>query len=290
MKDFKNKVAVITGAGSGFGREFARIAADRGMRLVLADVQADALKLVVDELRTRGAHVIGEQVDVSKAEQVEHLANRTYSEFGASHLLFNNAGVASGGLIWESSLKDWEWVMGVNVMGVVHGIHFFIPRMITQGDQCHVVNTASVAGLLSAQTMGVYNVSKHSVVTLSETLFHDLRVSESKIGVSVLCPAFVPTGISESHRNRPSDLANDAPLTDSQRAAQQASSKAVSSGKITAQSVAETTFSAVEANQFYIVTHAKIMQSVHLRLDDVRHLRNPSDPFAYKPDAAYPVK
>ena len=229
MKDFAGKVAVITGAGSGFGREFARIGASLGMRLVLADVQADALAAVVDELRERGVEVIGERVDVSKGDQVERLAQRTKEAFGKVHLLFNNAGVAAGGLVWESTEKDWQWTLGVNLWGVIHGVRCFVPMMLEQGDECHVVNTASVAGLLSTQLMGVYNVSKHGVVTLTETLYHDLRLANANIGVTLLCPAFVPTGIHASERNRPPELASDSEPTPSMVASQKATEKATSS-------------------------------------------------------------
>ncbi|HQU02253.1 MAG TPA: SDR family NAD(P)-dependent oxidoreductase [Acetobacteraceae bacterium] len=159
MLDFAGKVAVITGAGSGFGREFARIAADLGMKLALADIQADALSAVMDDMRGKGVAVIGSKIDVSRAEDMDRFAAETFEAFGAAHLLFNNAGVASGGLIWENTVADWQWVMGVNVWGVIHGVRCFVPHMLAQGDECHVVNTASVAGLLSAQMMGVYNVS-----------------------------------------------------------------------------------------------------------------------------------
>ena len=290
MIEFKGKVAVITGAGSGFGREFARIGARLGMKLVLADVQAGTLAAVVDELRGQGAEVVGEQVDVSKAEQVDRLAARTVQAFGKVHLLFNNAGVADGGLIWESTVKDWEWVLGVNLWGVIHGIRAFVPLMLAQGDDCHIVNTASVAGLLSTQTMGVYNVSKHGVVTLSETLFHDLRVIGSSIGVTVLCPAFVPTGINQSHRNRPAELDNRTPLTASQLAAQQASDKAVTSGRVSAADVGEMTFEAIRERRFYLLTHPKILKSVELRMQDIVLLRNPSDPFTFKQDVAFKAR
>ena len=170
MKDFAGKVAVVTGAGSGFGREFARIGARLGMKLALADIRPGALAATADELRAQGAQLIAETVDVSRGADVERLAQRTLDAFGAVQLLFNNAGVAAGGLVWEHSVKDWEWVLGVNLWGAIHGVRTFVPIMLAQGDDCHVVNTASVAGLLSPQLMGVYNVSKHGVVTLTETL------------------------------------------------------------------------------------------------------------------------
>ena len=286
MKDFSGKVAVITGAGSGFGREFARRGAALGMKLALADVQADALAATVSELQGQGAQVFGEVVDVSKAEDMERLAARTLEAFGGVHLVFNNAGVAVGGLAWESSVRDWEWVLGVNVWGVIHGVRVFTPIMLAQGGQGHIVNTASVAGLVNPQMMAVYNVSKHAVVSLSETLHHDLKLVGSAVGVSVLCPAFVPTGINASDRNRPADLANDAPPTASQAALKAQLDKAVTSGKITAPQVAAMTFDAISEDRFYVITHDRMMPSIELRLQDVVQRRNPTDPFSYKPDVA----
>jgi NAD(P)-dependent dehydrogenase (short-subunit alcohol dehydrogenase family) len=287
MKDLAGKVAVVTGAGSGFGREFARIAGRERMKVVLADVQDDALDAAVAEMRKGGAEVLAVHADVAKAEEVEQLAGRATAEFGAVHLLFNNAGVAGGGgYVWETSLKDWEWLLGVNLMGVVNGIRSFIPRMLRQDCECHVVNTASAAGLVSAPLMSVYNVSKHAVVTLSETLFHDLRLASAQVGVSVLCPAFVPTNIRTSERNRPPDLTNDAPPTVSQAIARERSEKAVASGRLTAADVARMTFDAVRENRFYVITHAKMLASVELRLQDLLACRNPSDPYTFKPEAA----
>jgi len=286
MKAFAGKVAVITGAASGFGREFARIGAQLGMKLALADIQADALAATVDELRAQGAQVFGEAVDVSRVADVERLAQRTLEAYGAVHLVFNNAGVAAGGLVWEQTVKDWEWVLGVNLWGVIHGVRTFVPIMLAQGDECHVVNTASVAGLLSPQLMGVYNVSKHGVVTLTETLYQDLRVTGARIGVSLLCPAFVPTGIAQSHRNRPPSMRDEAAPTASMIAAQKASEKAVSSGRISAGEVAQMTFDAIRENRFYVITHPKILASVELRLQDVIAQRNPSDPFSLEPGVA----
>ncbi|MCM5569240.1 SDR family oxidoreductase [Burkholderiaceae bacterium FT117] len=286
MKDFAGKVAVITGAGSGFGREFARIGASLGMKLVLADIQPDALAATADELRARGVELIAERVDVSKAEDVERLALRTKEAFGKVHLLFNNAGVAAGGLVWENSARDWEWVLGVNLWGVIHGVRCFVPMMLEQGDECHVVNTASVAGLLSTQLMGVYNVSKHGVVTLTETLYHDLRLKGANIGVTLLCPAYVPTNINRSERNRPGGAEAEGEPTESMKAAQAAMDKAVTSGRVSAEDVAKMTFDAIRENRFYVVTHPKILSSVELRLQDIVAQRNPSDPFTFKKDVA----
>jgi NAD(P)-dependent dehydrogenase (short-subunit alcohol dehydrogenase family) len=288
MRDFQDKTAIITGAGSGFGREFARIAAGLGMNLVLADIQQDALDAITEELRAQGAQTLALRTDVSKAADMEALATATFETYGAAHLLFNNAGVGAGGFLWENTVADWEWVLGVNVWSIIHGIRLFVPKMLAQGDECHIVNTASVAGLLSAQTMGVYNVSKHAVVTLSETLYQDFRVANAKIGVTVLCPAFVSTGIAHSERNRPADLPAG-PLTPSQKIAAAATEKAVSSGRITAADVAAKTFDCIRENKFYCITHPKILGSVELRLQDIVAQRNPSDPFSFKPTAAPPV-
>ncbi len=288
LDDLKGRVAVITGAASGFGREFARLGAQRGMRLVLADLQHEGLDALADELRDARAEVITECVDVSRADDVHRLADRAFGDFGRVHLLFNNAGVAAGGLVWESTLRDWQWVLGVNLWGVIHGIHAFVPRMLAGGEPGHVVNTASVAGLLSPPLMGVYNVSKHGVVAVSETLYHDLRSVRAPVGVSVLCPAFVPTGIHQSERNRPPALRNDSAPTASMRSAQAATDKAVTSGRIGPAEVARLTFEAIAEDRFYVVTHPRIMASVRLRCDDVATLGNPRDPYSFKPDAAGP--
>jgi NADP-dependent 3-hydroxy acid dehydrogenase YdfG len=286
MKSLDDKVAVITGAGSGLGREFARLAAQSRMKLVLADVRHDALQDTVRELQQLGAQVIAEVVDVASSRQVARLADRAFGEFGAVHLLMNNAGVACGGYLWENSDKDWQWVLGVNLMGVVHGVQHFVPRMLdanAHGEPGHIVNTASMAGWLTAPLMGVYNVSKHAVVALSETLHHDLRLAQSTIGVTVLNPAFVPTGIAHSHRVRPADLANaDAP-TRSQQIAQANSEKAVSGGRIGAADVAGMTFEAVRANRFYVFTHPQIMPTVEARFDAVLKGEPPADPYATRP-------
>lgn len=285
MDYLENKVAVISGAGGGFGREFARFAARQGMRLALTDVQHDALAAIVDELRQSGVTVLDEVVDVADSRQVQRLADRVYAEFGNVHLLMNNAGVGCGGYLWENSERDWQWVMGVNLMGVVHGLRHFLPRMLTaegQGEPGHIVNTASMAGWLAPPLMGVYNVSKHAVVALTETLYHDLRLAQSSIGVSLLCPAFVPTGIAQSHRNRPAELADDRD-SPSKRQAQVGLEKAVAGGRISAAEVAAMTFDAVRANRFYIFTHPQIMPGVEARFAAALAGEAPSDPLATRP-------
>jgi NAD(P)-dependent dehydrogenase (short-subunit alcohol dehydrogenase family) len=295
ITDFKGKTAVLTGAGSGFGLECARLGAKLGMNLVLADVQQDALDKAAAEMQAMGAPVLAMKVDVSKAEQVEALGAATLARFGAPHFVFNNAGVGAGGLVWENTAKDWDWVLGVNIMGVAHGVRVFTPMMLDAAAKDpawsgHIVNTASMAGLLNAPNMGIYNVSKHAVVALSETLYQDLALVTDQISASVLCPFFVPTGISQSHRNRPD--ADEAPAqpTRSQLIGQAMSDKAVGSGKVTAAEVGQKVFDAIAANQFYIYSHPKAIGSVQTRLEDVLMARNPTDPFAHKPELGVELK
>jgi NAD(P)-dependent dehydrogenase (short-subunit alcohol dehydrogenase family) len=301
VKKFLGRVAVITGAGSGFGREFAREGASLGMKLVLADIQDAPLQETVKMLRAEFADVsvVSAQCDVSHASDMDALAKLAMDSFGGVNLVFNNAGVGSGGLIWENTVKDWEWVLGVNVWGVIHGVRTFMPLMLEAAKrdadfEGYIVNTASMAGLLSPPLMGAYNVSKHAVVALSETLFQDLIVAQKsdanpdiaqKINCSVLCPAFVPTGISKSHRARPGALQNSEAPTESMMLAQSLTHKAVSSGKLSATDVSNITFNAIRENRFYIITHPKIMATVQMRLDDIANLTNPRDPFALKADA-----
>jgi NAD(P)-dependent dehydrogenase (short-subunit alcohol dehydrogenase family) len=288
MKTFRDKVVVITGGASGLGREFANVAAREGMKLVLADVQRDALDRAVEELKAQGASVIAALCDVRKGEQVQALADAAVAEFGGVHLLFNNAGVGSGGLIWENTEADWEWVMGVNVWGVIHGVRIFTRLMLAAAAkdpsfEGHIVNTASMAGLLNAPAMGVYNVSKHAVVSLSETLYQDLQLVGAPIGASVLCPYFVPTGISQSHRNRPDDVRMTAGPTASQLAAQFMTDKAVSSGNVSAEEVAGITFKAIADGQFYIYSHPDALAGVRVNLESVVAGTNPPDPYAATP-------
>ena len=288
MKGFAGRIAVVTGGGSGFGLEVARLAAREGMRVVLADVQHDALQAAADELLRGGAQVLTQQLDVSRADEVEALAVATQQHFGAPHFVFNNAGVGSGGLVWESSLQDWTWVLGVNLMGVVHGVRSFTPMMLQAARdnpryEGHIVNTASMAGLVNPPNMGVYNVSKHAVVALTETLYQDLRLVTEQVTASVLCPYFVPTGITRSERNRPADLPAAA-LTKSQLIGRAMGDKAVGSGKVSAAMVAQYVFDALREQRFYIYSHPQALQAVQQRLEDVVQARNPSDPFAQRPE------
>jgi len=255
MKRFEGRTAVITGAGSGFGLEVARIGARKGMNLVLADVQQDALDRAAEELRAAGANVLAQRLDVSKGAEIEALGAAVAARFGAPNFVFNNAGIGAGGLIWESTLKDWEWVLGVNVMGVVHGVRVFTPMMLEAarrdpGYEGHITNTASMAGMVNMPNMGVYNVSKHAVVSLTETLYQDLRLVTDQISASVLCPFFVPTGILASDRNRPAELRDAGGLSKSQLIGKAMTEKAVGSGKVTAAQVAGFVFDAIENDRF----------------------------------------
>lgn len=288
ISDFQGKTAVLTGAGSGFGLECARIGARHGMNLVLVDVQADALEAAAQEMRAAGAQVLAQRVDVADAAQMEALAAAVRERFGAPHLVFNNAGVGAGGLVWENSVADWQWVLGVNLWGVIHGVRLFTPMMLEAAAadpnwRGHIVNTASMAGLLTAPNMGIYNASKHAVVALTETLYQDLRLVSDQVSASVLCPYFVPTGITQSERNRPAALAPAAP-TKSQLIGQAMSEKAVSSGKVTAAEVAQAVFDAVAADRFYIYSHPQALGNVRDRMQAIVEQHNPPDPFAARPD------
>ena len=288
IQDFVGKTAVLTGAGSGFGLECARIGAARGMHLVLVDVQQDALDAAQAEMEAAGAQVLARKVDVSNAAQMEQLAADVKARFGAPHFVFNNAGVGAGGLVWENSVADWDWVLGVDLMGVVHGVRLFTPMMLEAAAKDpsyrgHITNTASMAGLLTAPNMGIYNAAKAAVVSLTETLYHDLNLVTDQIGASLLCPYFVPTGITSSERNR-QDAPQAAQLTKSQLIGQAMSNKAVSSGKITAGEIAHRVFDAISANQFYVFSHPKALGNVQSRMENIVSVTNPADPFLARPE------
>jgi NAD(P)-dependent dehydrogenase (short-subunit alcohol dehydrogenase family) len=277
MKDFKDKVAVITGAASGIGRGIAERCAQEGMHIVLADIEEQALSQTEQVLKAGGASVMALRTDVSKAGDIELLAQKTLNAFGAVHLLFNNAGVNAGGVVWECTLADWQWVIGVNLWGVIHGIRVFIPIMLTQDTECHIVNTASIAGLISGAGLGPYKVTKHGVVSLSETLYCELARVGAKIKVSVLCPAWVNTRIMESERNRPAELRNEPgseQMTSERQAVAQEMMQAVQTG-LSTQQVAEMVFEAIRNEKFYILTHPDWKPLIQLRMENILQERSP---------------
>jgi NAD(P)-dependent dehydrogenase (short-subunit alcohol dehydrogenase family) len=271
MKEFKGKVAVVTGAASGIGREIAYYCAKEDMKIVLADVEEEALASVEKDMVTDGVNALAMRVDVSKPDEVENLAKKSYDHFGATHLLFNNAGVGAHGLIWEATLSDWQWILGVNLWGVIHGIRFFVPRMIEQDTEGYIVNTASVAGLLTPPLQGAYNVSKHGVVALSETLNHELTMRQTKLKVSVLCPGFVNTEVLYCDRNRPEDLKND-PAEIKAHPEYDAYIKnyvqQIKTG-LNPNRVAELVFNAIRDEKFYIHTHDELKKFMQGRMEDI---------------------
>jgi NAD(P)-dependent dehydrogenase (short-subunit alcohol dehydrogenase family) len=292
MGYFTGRTAIITGAASGFGLEASRIAAREGMNVVMADVMPEPLAKATAEIEGLSAKVLPFQLDVSNPERVQALADATVQRFGVPHFVFNNAGISVGGLIWEHTMKDWDWTVGVNLMGVAHGLRIFTPLMLEAakkdpGYQGHIVNTASMAGLVTMPNQGAYNVTKHAVVAMSETLYQDLALVTEQVHAHVLCPYFVPTGIIHSDRARPSEMRDgDEHLTPSQKVAKILGEKAVASGKVSAAQVAQYVFDAMQANRFYIFSHPneRALAPVAVRGDDIVKMRNPTDPFAHRPE------
>lgn len=275
MQEFEGKVAVITGGASGIGRGLAEVFAREGMKVVLADIEQEALDAAVKEMTREEHQAIGVVTDVSKPGALDELAKRAYDEFGAVHVLCNNAGVAGGGIgpLWEASLKDWQWVMGVNLWGVIHGVHSFLPRMVASGEEGHVVNTASIMGLTPG--MGIYGVTKHAVVSLSESLHMQLRQANAKVGVSVLCPGHVPTRITSSVRNRPDDLWEGEARPSAQELAERDKMWA-ERGLQTLQpvEVGEKVLQAMKDGMFYILPHESDV-GVHRRFEAILSRRGP---------------
>jgi NAD(P)-dependent dehydrogenase (short-subunit alcohol dehydrogenase family) len=291
MGYFTGRTAVITGAASGFGLEASRIAAREGMNVVMADVMPDTLANAAAEVQSLGAEVLPVPVDVSSADRVQALADATVQRFGTPHFVFNNAGISVGGLIWEHTLKDWNWIIGVNLMGVAHGVRAFTPLMLEAARKDpsyrgHIVNTASMAGLVNMPNQGAYNVTKHAVVSLSETLYQDLALVTDQVHAHVLCPYFVPTGIAHSERARPGEMRDGTEMTTSQKVAQVLGVKAVASGKVSAAEVAQFVFDAMQANRFYVFSHPneRALGPVAVRAEDIVQMRNPTDPFAHRPE------
>jgi NAD(P)-dependent dehydrogenase (short-subunit alcohol dehydrogenase family) len=278
MHEFNEKVAVVTGAASGIGAALARRFASEGMKLVLADIDTEGLEGVADALRSGGTQVLTVSCDVSDAAAVEALADATVAEFGQIDLVCNNAGVGSGGLMEGLTVKDWQWTLGVNLWGVINGMITFLPRLIAQGSG-HIVNTASAAGLISAPFMGPYAVSKFGVVAMSEATYHELAMSGSDVGISVLCPAWVSTRIHESDRSRPDHLRNELSGTPDEQAAGIAEvMRAVIEAGMDADDVAAQVVDAVRADRFYILTHPDVKELVRRRTEAI--LNDEPPPFA----------
>jgi NAD(P)-dependent dehydrogenase (short-subunit alcohol dehydrogenase family) len=281
MKQFRDRVAVITGGASGIGFATAERLAAEGMKIVVADIESGALEAAVKKLESAGAAVLGVRTDVSKADEVERLAQKTLERFGGVHVVFNNAGVAITGEAWENSVADWEWVIGVNLWGVIHGIRTFVPILLRQNEPAHVVSTASMAGLTSNPGMAVYNVTKHAVVTLSETLHHDLALRGSPVKASVLCPGFIDTRIMDSARNRPSDSRRDPPTPEASAlgaSIELALREGVGQGFPPSQ-VAQQVFEAIRDERFYVfAAQDEIFAAVRQRLDEIGARKNPVTP------------
>jgi NAD(P)-dependent dehydrogenase (short-subunit alcohol dehydrogenase family) len=281
MKEFKGKVAVITGAASGIGFGLAERCAKEGMKVILAGINEDTLKKAEKDIKKTGATTLVVKTDVSRASDVEALAKKTLDTFGAVHLLFNNAGVSAGFSVWESTLADWQWTLGVNLWGVIHGVHFFVPIMIKQGIECHIVNTAGGAGLVSPP-YSPYAVAKHGVVALSEILYRELEQGGHNIGVSVLCPGFIKTRAMDAERNRPAELQN-APgegstgTTDPAVKAMLKISRQLIDNGMPPQQLADIVFSAIKEKKFYILPNAEMLKPmIQARMEDILQERNPT--------------
>ena len=280
MKEFKGKVAVITGAASGIGRGLAERCASEGMKVALADVEEASLAKAENELKAAGGTVLAVKTDVSKRGDVEELARRTLEAFGKVHLLFNNAGIGAGGSPWEATWNDWEWAIGVNLWGVIYGVKVFTPLMLAQNDECHIVNTSSTAGLVVGGMSAPYSVTKHGVVALSESLHVTLQARNALVKVSVLCPGLVSTNILDSERNRPVDLKNPPVELSPQMRAGLDMFKAALAAAMPPKQVADIVFDAIRNEKFYIVTDPAWMEAVKARVDDVMQLENPRSPVA----------
>ena len=272
METLRDKVVVVTGAGSGIGRALAMRFAREGAQLVLADIENEPVMETLAMVRDEGVEALEHVTDVSDWASMEALAEATLERFGTAHVLCNNAGVGGGGAIANQQLVDWQWVLGVNLWGVIHGISAFLPILQANGDQGHIVNTASVAGLVAGPGIGPYNASKYAVVGISETLYQEL--AGTSVGVSVLCPGYVQTNIASSQRNRPSHLKRERKAAPAARANNDQIAGGVSSGMDPA-NVADQVIRAILSDHFWIVTHPELLTSVRARNDALSDLTNP---------------
>jgi NAD(P)-dependent dehydrogenase (short-subunit alcohol dehydrogenase family) len=254
MQELRGRVAVVTGAASGIGRALAKRLGAEGMRVALADVEAAALDDIARELTAAGVQNIAVRTDVTSQDSLLALAERTYDAFGAAHVLCNNAGVFAGGLSWEAPLSDFEWVLGVNTFGVLHGIRAFVPRMLASGEPGHIVNTASMASFTYGPMSSAYFMSKHATLALSESLALELTMKGAKIGVSVVCPELVATKIGDAERNRPLHLKRgDAPASPERDAVENAIKAATTSQGVAPDAIAERALAAIREERFYVL-------------------------------------
>lgn len=276
MRVFEGRVAVVTGAASGIGLALAQRFATEGMKVVMADVEAAALDRAAAAVRATAPEVLATRVDVSRAEDVERLARETYAAFGAAHVVCNNAGVAVIGAVHEHSLADWQWVLGVNLWGVIHGVRAFVPRMLAGGDEGHIVNTASMAGLTTAPFMSVYDVTKHGVVALSESMYKEFEMTGAPLGVSVVCPGLIDTNIMRSSRNRPAELAEEGKAGPMAQAFGQGLADRLTTGDPPSE-VAEQVVRGIRNRRFYIVpAQPEVRGWAAVRAQDIIELRNPT--------------
>lgn len=290
MKEFQGKVAVITGAASGIGRAIAERCVREGMKVVLADIEEANLTKAETELEAMGGTLLSVRTDVSKRSDVEQLARQTLDAFGQVHLLFNNAGVAAGGSPWEATWNDWEWVMGVNLWGVLHGVKVFTPLMLAQNTECHIVNTSSTAGLIVGGGSAPYAVTKHAVVALSESLYLALQQRNSSVKVSVLCPGLVRTNIINAERNRPAELRNEQVTMSPEMQAGLAAFKAAIEASMPPAQVAGVVFDAIRKEQFYVISHPEWTEVIQLRTDKLVRSENPQDPTPILLKLLYPPR
>ncbi len=276
MKTFEGRVAVVTGGASGIGLALSRRFGRAGMNVVIGDVEAPALDRAVAALQADGIDARGVRCDVTDPAQMDALAQAALDAHGAVHVFCNNAGVGGGGLSWEMPLSTWQWVLGVNLWGVIHGVRTFVPILVQQ-DEAHIVNTASVAGLVAAPFMGPYNASKHAVVAISETLHHEFQLTGTSARVSVLCPGWVNTGIATSDRNRPAELAVPEPTAE--QVAQGETMRGMLQGMIetgmSPDRVADQVFDAVRDERFWILTHSKTKRLIEGRMQSILEGKNP---------------
>ncbi len=280
MKDFKGKVAVVTGAASGIGKGIALRCAEEGMKVVLADVEDKTLAEAGKVISKLGGPTLAIRTDVSRAEDIEKLAKKTQDAFGGVHLLFNNAGVQTRMTTWESTLADWEWVINVNLWGVIHGIRTFVRIMLQETTDCHIVNTSSAAALISAEVNATYSTTKAGVVTLSETLYLELKRRGPHIGVSVLCPALVRTRLNEAERNRPADLSNPPRETvqTPEELAREKMFQQMNENGMPPEQCADVVFQAIRENKFYIFTHPEWNTAIRRRMEAILEGSDPSPP------------